>query len=103
MYREIVIRRLTVGSLFKLLFIGTVGFLLPFLIIMSVLASLGAGEVSWNGQQLHGFQGVIAGPFLAVITAAVSAAFGSVTLAAGLGLYSLFRPLRLVVRDEPES
>lgn len=98
MYREVVIERLTVGALFKLSFIGLTGFWLPWLLLSALAAVSGDGTMTWNGRELVGWQGVFVAPFAAVVLGAVGAGLLTLMLAVGLGLYSLIRPLRLLVK-----
>ena len=98
MYREVVIQRLTVGALFKLTFIGLTGFWLPWLLLSALAALLGDGTVTWSERELVGWQGLLVAPFLAVVMGAVGAALLTLVLAVGLGLYSLVRPISLLVK-----
>ena len=103
MYRELVIERLTVGALFKLGFIGLTGFWLPWLLLSGLAALSGDGTVTWNDRELVGWQALFVAPFAAVVLGAIGAAFMTLMLAVGLGLYSLVRPLRLLVKVPPDT
>lgn len=96
MQDTIVIRRLRGGTLFKLIFIGNAAFLVPFTMLMGVLAFFDAGTtISWNEQTLTGLPALVAAPFMGVFMALMFSAFAWVSLYCGLWLYSRFRPLEL--------
>lgn len=97
MFESITVQRFSVGSIYKLLAIGSGCSLIPFCILMGCFALFGAGTVNWNGQSLTGIDGLVAALFTGVFLAALITGFFGTMLAIGLWLYSRFRPLKLSV------
>ena len=95
MFSTFSVKRLSVGSIYKLMFIGLTSSLIPLGLVFGVLALLGANTVRWNNEPLHGFSGLFAGPLLGVAIAFFLSAFLGTASALGLWLYSKFRPLSL--------
>jgi hypothetical protein len=95
MSEKIEIKRLSTGTIFKVLLIGGAFSIVPFSLVMGILSLFGASTVTWNDQPLTGFSGLIAAPFIgAFITLVISGLFG-LFMAAGLWVYSKFKPLTL--------
>ncbi|HLO66298.1 MAG TPA: hypothetical protein VK188_04725 [Holophaga sp.] len=101
MFREITVQRLTAGSIFKLAAIGMFGFLVPFSLLMGVGALFGASTVTWNQQPITGLAGLAASPFIGAFVAAIFTLLLGAFMALGLGLFSLVRPLTLLVKELP--
>jgi hypothetical protein len=99
MFKHITVQRLSVGSLFKLLAIGTSFSLVPFGLLMGVFALFGASTVHWNGQQLTGVAGLIASPFVGLFIALLLTVFAGATCALGLWLFSKLKPLELLAKE----
>jgi hypothetical protein len=98
------IRRLRTGSVFRIVAAGCFFTLVPFCIVMGVLALFGVDALKWNNEPVLGWKGFVAAPFMGLFMAAVFTAFGGVGLGFGLWLYSKFRPLTLrVLLDDPAS
>ncbi|MHB1586179.1 MAG: hypothetical protein ACYCRH_04690 [Acidiferrobacteraceae bacterium] len=95
MIEQIDIRRLTSGSVFKLVFIGNVFSVVPLAVLASVFARLGILHLTWNGKVISGNIGLIEWPLIGVFMALLGGAVGGALLAAGLWCYSLMRPLAL--------
>jgi hypothetical protein len=98
--RTLVIRRLSTGTVFRIVAAGSFLSLVPLAIFFGVLAIFGLNTVKWNNQPIHGLAALLVSPLLGVMTAAFFTAFGGVALAFGLWLYSKFRPLRLRIVEE---
>jgi hypothetical protein len=98
MFTEITVQRLSAGTIFKLAGLGLVITLIPFTFVMGVLAFFGASTVNWNQQQLTGWTGLIASPFIGMFLAALFTMFLGCCMAFGLWLYSKFRPLTLLAK-----
>jgi hypothetical protein len=93
------IKRLSARSVYKLWLIGLSSSMIPLGVLFGLLALFGFDTVKWNGQPLHGFAGLIGGPLLCAFLALLfTAVLGSVA-AAGLWLYSRFRPISLLVEN----
>ena len=95
MNNKIIVRRLRGGTLFKLIFIGSLAFFLPFFLLMGVLALFGASTITWNEQPLTGFPGLISSPFMGLLVALPFSTLGWVVIFIGLWIYSRFKPIEL--------
>lgn len=95
MIDQIDIRRLTSGSVFKLVFIGNIFSVIPLAVFASVFARLGIVHLTWNGKVISGNIGLIEWPLIGVFMALLGGALGGALMAAGLWCYSLVRPLAL--------
>ena len=103
MYREIKVQRISTGSVFKLVGVGFGLSIVPFSLVMGVLALFGSATVNWNNQPVVGIAGLLASPFIGLfLTGLFTMLFGS-AIALGLWLYSRARPIRLVVKVAAEA
>ena len=93
MVEEIRIKRLTTGTIFKILIYGSIFSISPFFLLMGVLSLFGASTILWNEQQLTGVSGLIASPFIGVVISLIFSGFFGLFLSAGLWIYSRFKPL----------
>jgi hypothetical protein len=95
MFTTITVKRIGVGSLYKLFAIGLGCGMLPLGLLLGVLAFFGANTVAWNGQQLRGAAGLVGGPLIGLfLTVLFTVLIGSIC-ALGLWLFSLVRPLQI--------
>lgn len=92
---QLEIKRLTTGTIFKLLVIGCAFSIIPFSLVMGVLSFFGATTVTWNDQPLTGISGLAASPFIGVFITLIIAGFFGLFIAAGLWVFSRFKPLKL--------
>ncbi len=99
MIKFIEIQRLSAGSIYKLLFIGSTVTCVPLGLVFGVLAYFGADTVTWNGEPLTGFLGLVAGPLMGLFLVAWVVAFIGTVSVLGLWVYSKFRPITLVIRE----
>jgi hypothetical protein len=72
--------------------------MIPLGVLFGVLALFGFNTVSWNGQPLHGFGGLIGGPLMGAFMALSFTAILGSAAALGLWLYSRFRPISLLAK-----
>jgi hypothetical protein len=93
--RSVVIRRLSTGSVFRVVAAGAFFSLIPLALFFGVLALFGLNTVKWNNQPIYGISGLLVSPLIGAMLAAFLTAFGGLALAFGLWLYSKVRPLRL--------
>ena len=98
MFKEIVVQRISTGTLFKLAGLGLTLTLIPFSFLMGILALYGVETVSWNEEPLTGVTGLMASPFIGAFVSGVFTIFLGASMALGLWLYSWFRPLTLRVK-----
>ena len=95
MIEKIEIKRLAMGTIFKVLILGSLFSLVPFSLLMGILSLFGASTVSWNGQPLTGITGLIASPFIGAFIALLFSGIFGLFLSAGLWIYSRFKPMVL--------
>lgn len=96
---EIVAKKISKKSLFKLLFIGLTTGLSMFAILCGIAAFFGAETVQWNGVHRTGIEGLIygfiMGPFLGLLFSCVM----WLLITPGLWVYSFFRPIKVTFKD----
>lgn len=92
---NIEVKKITKGSLFKLLFVGGLfGFFFLF-IACGIAAYFGAETISVNGENVTGFKGLTSAIIMWPFFSAAFAGFMWLFMAFGLWIYSLFKPLKL--------
>lgn len=100
MFTKISTTRISTGSIYKLWFIGLSASLLPFGILLGVLALFGFNTVTWNGQPVHGLSGLVSGPLIGGLVAVLFTAFLGSAAALGLWLFSKFKPISIAVKGD---
>jgi hypothetical protein len=102
--REMTIRRLRTGSVFRIVAAGTFFSLVPLCVLMGVLSLFGMSTVQWNNQPVVGVKGLLLSPLIGLIMAATFTAIGGAGLSLGLWLYSKVKPFRIqMLVDGAES
>lgn len=100
-FTPVSIRRLSTGSVYKLVFIGMLSVMLPLGLLMGLMAWAGMETVHWQGTAVYGLGGLVAAVLVSLwVVLAFTAMTGSF-MALGLWLYSRFKPLQLLIRREP--
>lgn len=95
MFTTMSVQRLSAGTVYKILLVGLAASLVPLGVLFGLLALFGFDTVTWNGQPLHGWRGLLVGPLIGGLMAIMfTAIFGSAAVV-GLWLYSKFRPMTL--------
>jgi len=89
------IKRLRIGTVYKLVCVGLLTGLVPLCLFFGILAFFGFDTVEWNGESLTGLKGLLAGPIMGLFLALMFTAFFGSVIALGLWLYSFFKPIRL--------
>jgi hypothetical protein len=100
--RVIQIRRLTTGSIFKLIFFGAWLGSLPVFFVMGVLAAFGVELLSWNDEPVRGVGALIGGPMLGLFITSGSALFVASLTALGHWIMSKGKGLRLYCELEED-
>ena len=95
MFSTFAVQRLSVGSIYKLFFIGLVISLGIIGLVSGILALFGFDTVNWNGEPVHGVAGIIVGPLVGLFLALLFGTLLGSACVCGLWLYSKFRPLTL--------
>jgi hypothetical protein len=91
----ITVKRLRSATVFKLLLIGNLVFLLPLSLLAGVLSMFGASTIIWNDQVVTGLPALLVSPLSGALFALVFSVLGWVSVFIGLWIYSAFRPLQL--------
>lgn len=91
------IRRIAGGSLFKLILIGNVLFLVPLSVGTAIVAAFGIGGalVTWNEKAPSGLTGVLTSPLTGLVLALVVSACLWFAMYVGLWVYTKFKPIEL--------
>lgn len=99
MITEMTIQRLSAGTVFKLTAIGLACSLLPLCIFFGVLAAFGAPTITWNGQHLTGVSGLAMSPVVGLMMTCFGTLFLGSACSFGLWVYSLVRPMSILVKN----
>jgi hypothetical protein len=100
--RTISARRLRTGTIFRLAAAGLFFSIIPFFVLMGILALFGLNSVKWNNVPIYGVKALLVSPLMGVFAAALLTAIVGVGMSFGLWVYSrLYRmELRVLVDDE---
>ena len=101
MYEKIVVERVSAGTILKLACIGMAASIIPFTVLMGLLATGGASTLQWNGQPITGLWALISAPLIGIFLSALMTIFSAPLMMLGLWLYSLLRPITLRVKKLP--
>jgi hypothetical protein len=102
--RVLTVRRVATGSVLRLVAVGVFFSVVPFFLIMGVLAGFGQSTLRWNGAPVFGWTAVLLSPVMGVFAAGLFTVFAGLAIGLGLWLYSKLKPFRLkVLEDEPGS
>ncbi len=103
---EVIAKKISKKSLFKLLFIGfTVG-LTIFSLLCGIAAIFGAETVQWNGIYRTGVEGLLYSIFMGPVLGIVFSCVIWLFLVPGLWIYSFFQPLKVsfknILNEQPK-
>jgi hypothetical protein len=89
------VKKISAGTVFKLIATGlTFGFL-PLFIIFSVMGAFGLEVLTWNEEPVIGVKAIFMGPLMALFMSAMfTLVIGSITVF-GLWLFSFIKPLNI--------
>ena len=93
--KTIGVNRLTAGSVYKLVFVGSASFFLPFSLLMGLFALFGAETVRSGDRAITGLGGFLAAPFIGLLFVLLVTVVLGTMMAIGLWVFSLFKPLEL--------
>jgi hypothetical protein len=99
LYESITTKKLSTGSTFKLIAIGTLCSIIPISIFMGVFALFGANSVSWNDKPITGLAGLAASPFIGLFISLVFTGVLGTLVAFGLWIFSKFRTIQIELKD----
>jgi len=92
---EIIVAKISKGSLFKLLFIGIGLSFFIFFLVCGIASVFGAETVKWKDTSVTGFSGLFLALALWPLFSLFFTSFIWCLVAFGLWLYSFVRPLKL--------
>jgi hypothetical protein len=98
--RVLTVRRLAVGSVLRLIAVGFCFSLVPFFVLMGILAGFGKSTLTWNGAPVYGLKAVLLSPVMGVMAALLFTAVAGMGIVLGLWIYSKWKPLRLTVLED---
>lgn len=99
MFKRIEVWRLSAGSVYKLLAIGTFCCVVPLCTLMGLFALFGAGTLSWNDQPVTGISGLLAGPFIGAFIGGCFVALWGSGCVLGLWIYSKFFSFTIALQE----
>lgn len=99
MYRDVKIKRISAGSMLKLIAIGLYLSIVPLSLLVGFLSLFGIGRVMWNGRPLYGVTALIASPFVGVFLATMLTAIVWASCSFGLWVFSRYRPIVLELQE----
>ncbi len=92
-------RKISGGSLYKLLLIGTSIPLLLFSLVCGVASIYGADTVLWNEKPITGIMGFISAIIMYPVSCVIAAGFAWLGIVFGLWIYSRFRKIEITFVD----
>ena len=92
-------KKITKGSLFKLIFIGISIPFLPFFLLCGIASVFGGETVKWGGEPITGLMGLLAAVLMYPVFCLLFSCFAWLGGAFGLWVYSRFRQLELAFED----
>lgn len=95
MLESLTILRLTAGTVYKLIWFGSVFSLVPFGFVMGVLALFDASTVRWNGAVVTGVGALVVGPVAGLVCAGLITALMGSMCVVGLWLFSKINVIAL--------
>lgn len=93
-----IIKRLSFGTVYKLILLGLLVGLFPLCLFFGFLAFLGYDTVQWNGESITGVKALFAGPLMGIFLSFLFTAVIGSFVALGLWIFSFFRPLSVVFK-----
>ena len=95
MFTHLSLERLSVGSVYKLVLLGSAMSLVPLSLVLGICAFFGLSTISWNGAQVYGMNGLLLSPVIGALLSVFATAFLGTAMVVGLWLFSKVRPLSL--------
>jgi hypothetical protein len=102
LFTNISAARLSTGTIYKLWMIGLTTSFVPLGAVFGVFSLFGYDTVTWNGQPVHGFAGLLAGPFVGAFVALMFTALLGSASALGLWVFSKFKPISIAAKGDFE-
>lgn len=96
--KTVISKGVSLGSLFKIFFLGLLLSIGPIIILLGVLSFFGFHTFFWHGQPLTGFDGLLASIIMAPVFAAVMSLIIGALVAFGLWVYTRVFTLRITFK-----
>jgi hypothetical protein len=98
--RVMTVRRVATESVLRLVAAGVFFSVVPFFLVMGVLAGFGRSTLTWNGAPVYGWHAVLLSPVMGVLAAVLFMLVAGIGIGLGLWLYSKWKPFRLTVLED---
>lgn len=95
MKHQLEIKRLTIGTTFKLVAYGLLFSIVPFSILMGLLSLFGLSTVTWNDEPVTGISGLLVSPLIGVFVSLFFTLGLGVFMSFGLWLFSTKQSMKL--------
>ncbi|MEQ9000693.1 MAG: hypothetical protein RID53_29855 [Coleofasciculus sp. B1-GNL1-01] len=95
MKHQLEIKRLTIGTTFKLVAFGLLFSIVPFSILMGLLSLFGLSTVTWNDEHVTGISGLLVSPLIGVFVALFFTLCLGIFMSFGLWLFSTKQNMKL--------
>lgn len=92
-------RGLSVGSLFKILFIGLLIPIFLISVIYGVFALFGFDTVTFDGKHVYGIVGLLVALVIGIVLPSIMSAVLWLLILLGVWVYTRFRPITLKLKD----
>jgi hypothetical protein len=92
---RIYVERLSNGTIFKLVAIGSVFSIVPITFFFGILSLFGLNALSWNDRPVVGVKAFIVSPLIGLFFAGFATAFGGGAVTLGLWVYSFFGQIKI--------
>lgn len=97
------VAKISVGTVYKLIGVGSLCGFVPLGLLFGVLGSMGFSTVTWNHQTVKGLPALYAGPLIGVFIAVLFTVLLGSVVALGLWLYAMFRPITIEYSSLPDE
>ncbi|SMB88398.1 hypothetical protein SAMN05660772_01197 [Pasteurella testudinis DSM 23072] len=92
---NISVKKLTTGTIYKLVFIGLLVAFLPLSLVLGFLGYFDLLYVTWNQQPVNGIAAFYLAPVILLFVALIWGLFVGSVISLGLWIYSKFRPITI--------
>ncbi|TNH03306.1 hypothetical protein FHQ26_03535 [Testudinibacter sp. TR-2022] len=92
---NIMVKKLTTGTIYKLVFIGLLVGFLPLSLVFGIVGYFDLADVMWNQQPVNGIAVFYIVPVILFLVALTWTLLAGSVMALGLWIYSKFKPITL--------
>lgn len=101
--RTIEIRKITAGTVYKLVSVGMLFAALPFGLLAGIMGAFGYDVVSLNGKYVYGITAFITAPVLACLISQVFTVFFGAFICLGLWVFSRFKRMNIRIVEDSKA